>query len=261
MVSSRMPCTPPASVRTILWLPNPGTVQLYHHIPHGRLRDAVYSPASVRTIPPLPNPGQQPHSLTLNVTVQAHHTHPMVGSRMPCTPLRVCAPSSGFPIRATPSSMFQVQPFKPKDHMHWLLGRDIQLLLLLSLMTVLRVLLRAWVNHQDGLLVWDGSGRRCVTSPFIVYKNGLLTRRGCDCRPLMAAPFSFSPPPLFFSFFSSSFVPPPPQHTFPSLFLTLWGVRVPPPLLLLPFFLFFSPPPPPLYSSFFFFFSHCGGGH
>ena len=27
-------------------------------------------------------------------------THPMVSSRMPCTPLRVCAPSSGFPIRA-----------------------------------------------------------------------------------------------------------------------------------------------------------------
>ena len=50
-------------------------------------------------------------------------------------------------------------------------------------------LLRTWVNHQDGLLVWDGSGRRCVMSPFIVYKNGLLTRQCCDRWPLVAAPF------------------------------------------------------------------------
>ena len=32
--------------------------------------------------------------------MQAHHTHLMVSPRMPCTPLWVCAPSSGFPIQA-----------------------------------------------------------------------------------------------------------------------------------------------------------------
>ena len=50
-------------------------------------------------------------------------------------------------------------------------------------------LLHAWVNHQDGLLVWDRSGQRCVISPFIVYTNGLLTRQCCDWWILMAAPF------------------------------------------------------------------------
>ena len=61
-------------------------------------KDAVHSPASVRTTPA--SQSGPTLSLLLNVTVQAPHTHPMVSPRMPCTPLRVCAPSSGFPIRA-----------------------------------------------------------------------------------------------------------------------------------------------------------------
>ena len=69
-------------------------------------------------------------SLLLNVTVQAHHTHPMVSPRMPCTPLRVCAPSSGFPIRAntiihikcncagSPQTNLHTPHSQPTDNMH-----------------------------------------------------------------------------------------------------------------------------------------------
>ena len=60
-------------------------------------KDAVHSPASVRTTPA--SQSGPTLSLLLNVTVQAPPP-PKVSPRMPCTPLRVCAPSSGFPIRA-----------------------------------------------------------------------------------------------------------------------------------------------------------------
>ena len=93
-------CAPsplPSSGTLCCWLKQTLSVANLHP-PDGRLQDAVHSPVSVHT-----NPAFQSRptlSLLLNVTVQAPHTHPMVSPRMPCTPLRVCTPSSGFPIQA-----------------------------------------------------------------------------------------------------------------------------------------------------------------
>ena len=108
----------PASVRTTPPLPNRGqhtvsavkwNCRLATHIPWSA-QGCRALPCECTHHPLLPSLGQHPHSPTLNVTVQARHTPPMVSPRMPCTPLRVCAPSSGFAIRATPSSMFSATP-------------------------------------------------------------------------------------------------------------------------------------------------------
>ena len=65
---------------------------VHHRLTHTpwSAKDAVHSPASVRTTPT--SQSGPTLSLLLNVTVQAPHTYPMVSPRMPCTPLRVCAP-------------------------------------------------------------------------------------------------------------------------------------------------------------------------
>ena len=69
--------------------------------PPSRPKDAVHSPASVRTILLwLSNPGQHHHSFDgrCNCAGSPHTPHGRL--RMPCTPLRVCAPPHRFPFGA-----------------------------------------------------------------------------------------------------------------------------------------------------------------
>ena len=68
------------------------------HIPDGHPNDAVHSPERLHTTPSLEiwASTSQFRPPSSSATVQVHQTptdtHPMVSPRMPCTPLRVCAP-------------------------------------------------------------------------------------------------------------------------------------------------------------------------
>ena len=78
--------------------------------PHGQLKDAVHSPTSVRTILRFPIRASTIISVKCNGTGSPQtnslsHTHPVVSSRMPCTPLRVCAPSSASQSGLAPSML------------------------------------------------------------------------------------------------------------------------------------------------------------
>ena len=70
----------------------------------------MHSPTSVRTIPRFPIRASTIIDVKCNCTgspqTNSHtHTHPVVSSRMPCTPLRVCAPSPASQSGLAPSSM------------------------------------------------------------------------------------------------------------------------------------------------------------
>ena len=136
----------------------------------------MHSPVSVRTTPAFQSrPTPSFVDVKCNCAGSPHIPHGQL--RMPCTPLRVCAPPHRFPIRANTLSAVKCNcagsphtPHgQPKDAVHspvsvhtilWLPNPgntivnvlsatpkttctecwgDIQLLLLLSLMTVLRV--------------------------------------------------------------------------------------------------------------------------
>ena len=135
------------------------------------------TPTSVRTTPPQSGPTL---SLLLNVTVQVRSPHTLWSAQgcraLPCE----CA---HHPLASQSGQhhhqCFKCNPSSPRITCTECWG-DIRLLLLLTLMTVLKGLTTCTSESRWRLLVSDGSGRRCVTSLLIVYKNGLLTKRGCD---------------------------------------------------------------------------------
>ena len=76
--------------------------------PHGQLKEAVHCPTSVRTIPRFPVQASIITDVKCNCSGSPQTnslTHQVVSSRMPCTPLRVCAPSHASQSGLAPSLM------------------------------------------------------------------------------------------------------------------------------------------------------------
>ena len=89
--------------------------------PHGQLKDAVHSPTSVHTILRFPIRASTIINVKCNCTGSPQtnwHTHPVVSSRMPCTPLRVCAPSPASQSGLAPSSMLSATVLVHRKQLH-----------------------------------------------------------------------------------------------------------------------------------------------